>query len=240
MRALILAAGRGSRLRPLTDVVPKPLVKVNGHRLIDWQIAALRRAGVSSFVINTAHLSQAFETFPALMAEKGFDVAISQEGRTAEDALESLGGIVHALPLLKKDGHENEPFLVLAGDVVHDFDLSRLIAKREEILNGKIDGHIVAVPNPKFHLKGDMTVREDATIEPGSGPHTYGCLMVVSPRIFTGLLAVRAKLFPWLWQFARSGRLTGEVHEGFWGNIGSEQELAWLASCEDACVLAQY
>ena len=92
MRALILAAGRGSRLRPLTDVVPKPLVKVNGHRLIDWQIAALRRAGVSSFVINTAHLSQAFETFPALMAEKGFDVAISQEGRTAEDALESLGG----------------------------------------------------------------------------------------------------------------------------------------------------
>ena len=75
---------------------------------------------------------------------------------------------------------------MLAGDVVHDFDLSRLIAKREEILNGKIDGHIVAVPNPKFHLKGDMTVREDATIEPGSGPHTYGCLIGRQPAYIYG------------------------------------------------------
>lgn len=224
MRALILAAGRGKRLRPYTDTVPKPLLPVGPGLLCDWQFAALARAGVREVVVNTAHLPEAFDGVPGRYRELGFDVAISREGDTEADALESLGGIVKALPLLVPGDDPDAPFLVLAGDVVHDYDLKRLTALEPAIRRGDTDGRLVAVPNPVFHPQGDMTVAAGGTIVPGPGPHTYACLMIVSPRIFAGLAPVRAPLFPWLWGFARSGRITGEVFGGFWDNIGSPAE----------------
>lgn len=224
MRALILAAGRGKRLRPLTDTTPKPLLPVGKFRLCDWQFAALQKAGIREVVMNTAHLADAFNGIPSEYASQGFEVTISREGDKDTDALESLGGIVKALPLLVPEDDPEAPFLVLAGDVVHDFDLTRLTRLEADIRQGKLDAHLVAVPNPDFHAKGDMTVAPDGTIVPGAGPHTYGCLMIVSPRIFKGLKPAAAKLFPWLWQFALNRRMTAEVHSGFWGNIGSPEE----------------
>lgn len=228
MRALILSAGRGKRLRPFTDTVPKPLLPVGDFKLCEWQFAALQRAGIREVVMNTAHLADAFETVPNYFADKGFDVSISREGDKDTDALESLGGIVKALPKIVTQNDPTAPFLVLAGDVVHDFDLSRLMRYEDPIRRGVLDGHLVAVPNPDFHAKGDMTVLESGEIIPGAGPHTYACLMVLSPRIFQGLPVESAKLFPWLWQFARNKRITAEVYSGFWGNIGSPVEYAKL------------
>ncbi len=250
MRALILAAGRGKRLRPYTDVVPKPLLVVaEGDathppvRLIDWQIAAACRAGVERIVVNTAHLADAFEPLPAELAARGVDMAISREGDCADDALESLGGIVKALPLLAPADDPrlcDEPFFVLAGDVVHAFDLRRFDAAAEAMRAGRIDAHLVAVPNPDFHAAGDMTVAADGTIVPGPGPHTYGCLMLASPRIFRPLRPEPAKLFPWLWDLALSGRVTAEVYTGFWDNVGSPREYERLKADAAALAWARY
>ncbi len=239
MRALILAAGRGSRLRPLTDVVPKPLVEVNGTMLCSWQLAALKRAGISEVVMNTAHLADAFEALPEKLKSSGFKLKISREGSVEADALESLGGIVKALELLAPNGTD-EPFLVLAADVVHDFDLTLLIERASDIAQGKIDAHIVGVPNPDFHAAGDMTIFPDGRIVPGPGPHTYACMMIAAPRIFRGLPVRRAKLFPWLWEFARAGRVTGEVFKGFWDNVGSPAELERLRAHREALRWARY
>lgn len=237
MKALILAAGRGKRLRPFTDTTPKPLLPVRGHRLCDWSLCALKKAGVTEIVMNTAHLAHSFDPLPTELAAEGFHLTLSREGEKDTDALESLGGIVKALPLLT-DGAE--PFLVLAGDVVHNYPLERLAGeKAEQIRRGVIDAHLVAVPNPAYHPQGDMTVGESGRVVPGPGPHTYGCLMVVSPRIFSGCRAVPARLFPWLWQFAATGRLTAEVFAGFWGNIGDPEQYQALIDNEEAQRWAQ-
>ena len=200
--ALILAAGRGKRLRPYTDATPKPLLPVRGRRLCDWQLAALKRAGVP-------------------------------------DALESLGGVVKALPLLTRRDPQ-APFIVAAGDVVHGYDFRRLLASAGDVRAGAFDGHLVAVPNPPYHPQGDMTVGEDGRIAPGPGPHTYGCLMIVSPRIFAGVPCARAPLFPWLWRLAERGRLTAEVFGGFWANVGSPADYEALQADEAALAWADF
>lgn len=226
-KALVLAAGRGKRLRPYTDAIPKPLLPVGTHRLFDWQIAGLKRVGITDLVMNTAHLADRFESLPDELAEFGVSLQLSREGDREEDALESLGGIVKALPLLT-DGVE--PFVVVAGDVVHEYPFERLLSHRQALIEGDKDVHLVAVPNPSYHSRGDMTVMPDASVQPGSGPHTYACLMLASPRIFVDLKPERATLFPWLWQFARSGRMTAEVYEGFWANVGDPEQYAALCS----------
>ncbi|MGH6623335.1 MAG: nucleotidyltransferase family protein, partial [Burkholderiaceae bacterium] len=121
MRALILAAGRGERMRPLTDTTPKPLLMAGGRRLIEWQIAALVRAGVVDIVINTAHLPDQFEAALGDGRQLGASIRYSREGERADDALETLGGIVRALPLLG-----DSAFVVVSGDIVSDYDYSRL------------------------------------------------------------------------------------------------------------------
>lgn len=243
MRALVLAAGRGSRLQPLTNVTPKPLLEAApGVRLCDWTLAGLKRAGITEVVMNTAHLPQAFGPLPAELARRGLTLRLSREGATHAESLESLGGVVRALPLLTDGGRDISPVLVVAGDIAHDYDFSRLFERAREIEAGEYDVFVVAVPNPPFHPEGDLTVRSDGLVERLDPPyaHTYGCILVVNPRIFAGLEPVYAKLFPWLWQFAQAGRMRGEVFTGFWANVGTAGQLRELAADAGALERARF
>jgi MurNAc alpha-1-phosphate uridylyltransferase len=223
MRALILAAGRGERMRPLTDDTPKPLLNAGGRRLIEWQIEALARAGVRDLVINVAHLADAFERALGRGEAYGVRLAYSREGDRAEAALETLGGIVRALPLLGPD-----PFVVVSGDIVTDFDYSTLAAAAARLAAGAADAHLVLVDNPAFHTRGDMGL-VDGRIAPDAEPrYTYANIGVFAPRLLAGLEPVRARLFPWLYEAARAGRVTGEHFAGRWHNVGTPAELARL------------
>jgi N-acetyl-alpha-D-muramate 1-phosphate uridylyltransferase len=223
MRALILAAGRGERMRPLTDDVPKPLLMAGERRLIEWQIEALARAGVRELIVNVAHLADAFELALGRGEAYGVTLAYSREGDRAEDALETLGGIVRALPRLGAD-----PFLVVSGDIVTDFDYSTLATAAARLAAGLADAHLVLVDNPAFHARGDMGL-VDGLVAPDAEPRcTYANIGVFAPRLFAGLAPVRARLFPWLYSAARAGRVTGERYAGRWHNVGTPAELARL------------
>jgi MurNAc alpha-1-phosphate uridylyltransferase len=222
MKALILAAGRGERMRPLSDAVPKPLLTAGGRRLIEWQLAALARAGVREAVINTAHLPEQFE--PALGRTcRGVALVYSREGDRAEDALETLGGIVRALPLLGTD-----PFIVVSGDIVTDFDYAVLAPRAAALAAGGADAHLVLVDNPPYHPLGDMGL-VDGRIAPEAEPRlTYANIAVFAPRLFADVVPGRAKLFPWLYAAARAGRVSGEHSTRRWFNVGTPADLAAL------------
>jgi N-acetyl-alpha-D-muramate 1-phosphate uridylyltransferase len=219
--ALILAAGRGERMRPLTDATPKPLLFVGGKRLIEWQIEALVSAGVRRIVINTAHLPQQFEDVLGDGARYGAQLAYSREGERAEDALETLGGIVRALPLLR-----DRAFVVASGDIVTGYDYTALAEPTRAVETGEFDAHLVLVDNPAFHPQGDMALI-DGRVDPDGGKRlTYANIGVFSPALFTGLQPVRARIFPWLYGAARAGRVSGEHARVRWFNVGSPDELA--------------
>jgi MurNAc alpha-1-phosphate uridylyltransferase len=222
VNALLLAAGRGERMRPLSDAVAKPLLRAGGRRLIEWQIEALARAGIGEIVVNTAHLAQQVEDALGDGARYGVRLRYSREGDRAEDALETLGGIVRALPLLGA-----RPFVVASGDVVTDFDYARLAAPAAAIARGEVDAHLVLVDNPPFHPDGDMGLAGDRVRM--QRPHlTYGNVGVFSPALFAGLSPARARLFPWLLRFVERGRVGGEHFRGRWHNVGTPAELAAL------------
>jgi MurNAc alpha-1-phosphate uridylyltransferase len=222
MRALILAAGRGERMRPLSDATPKPLLTAGGKRLIEWQLEALVRAGVREAVINTAHLPDAFPAALGDGAHYGLRLHYSREGDTAADALETLGGIVRALPLLG-----DEPFIAVSADIVTDYDYAGLRAVAHHIAAGHADAHLVLVDNPPFHPHGDMALT-DGRIALDGARLTYANIGVFAPRLFAGLPAARAKLFPWLYAHVAAGRVTGEHYRGAWANVGTPAELAAL------------
>jgi N-acetyl-alpha-D-muramate 1-phosphate uridylyltransferase len=220
--ALVLAAGRGERMRPLTDHTPKPLLAAGGRRLIEWQLDALGRAGICRIVINTAHFPSQFEDALGDGTRWGVQIRYSRESESADGALETLGGVVNALPLLG-----TAPFLVVSGDIVTDFDYSRLEEPAHALADGAADAYLVLVDNPPFHPQGDMGLVGDR-IEPAATPrYTYANIGVFAPRLFAGVAAKRAKLFPWLYG-AANGRLRGEVHHGRWHNVGNPAELADL------------
>jgi MurNAc alpha-1-phosphate uridylyltransferase len=220
VRALILAAGRGERMRPLTDATAKPLLQAGGKRLIEWQIGALARAGVRDVVINTAHLPEQFEDVLGDGARYGVRLRYSREGDRAEDALETLGGIVRALPLLG-----TAAFVVVSGDIVTDFDYAALRAPAAAIDAGTAEAHLVLVDNPPFHAQGDMGL-VDGRIDPDAETRfTYANIGVFAPRLFAGLADGRARLFPWLYAAARAGRITGEHTRARWFNVGTPDEL---------------
>jgi MurNAc alpha-1-phosphate uridylyltransferase len=220
VRALILAAGRGERMRPLTDATAKPLLRAGGRRLIEWQIDALERAGVLDIVINTAHLPRQFEDALGDGTRYGVRLSYSREGERAEDALETLGGIVRALPRLGAAA-----FLVASGDIVTDYDYRALVERASALDGGAADAHLVLVDNPPFHARGDMGLVE-GLVAPDAEPRlTYANIGVFAPRLFAGLAPVRAKLFPWLYAAARAGRVTGEHSTARWFNVGTPAEL---------------
>ena len=219
--ALILAAGRGERLRPLTDRIPKPLVQAGGKPLIVWQVERLAAAGFRDIVVNHSHLGQLIEE--ALEDGRAYGVRIrySHEPR----ALETAGGVVQALPLLGR-----EPFVVVSGDIHTDFDYESLVPRAEAIARDPqaTCAHFVLVDNPPWHPGGDMALHDGRVSREGDRL-TYGNISVFHPSLFDGIApGTWLKLFPWAYAFVDAGRVSGERFRGAWDNVGTAEQLAEL------------
>jgi MurNAc alpha-1-phosphate uridylyltransferase len=224
MKALILAAGRGERMRPLSDRTPKPLLQVGGRTLVEWQIERLVKAGMRDLVLNLAHHADAIEAALGDGARLGVRIRYSREGDSADDALETLGGIVKALPALGGDA----PFVVVAGDLYTEFDYRRLTAQAQAIALGAADAHLVLVDNPAYHSGGDMGLDAQHRISLHPPLLTYASIGVFSPRLFVGEAALKKRLFPWMYRFVERGRVSGEHFNGTWHNLGTPRDLAAL------------
>jgi MurNAc alpha-1-phosphate uridylyltransferase len=221
MKAMILAAGRGERMRPLSDHVPKPLLEVGGKPLIAWQIERLVKGGFSDIVINHAHLGALLE---AALGDGGRYGARIRYSREAEP-LETAGGIVNALDLLG-----DAPFAVVSADIYTEFDYATLRPRVAQIAEtpDELVAHFVLTDNPPFHPEGDMGLAGGMiTLDPPK--LNYGNIAVLHPRIFEGIArGVKAKLFPPLFDYVRRGRVSGEHYRGRWLNLGTPTQLAEL------------
>lgn len=213
--AMILAAGRGERMRPLTDRTPKPLLPVAGKPLIQYHVEALARAGVSRLVVNHAHLGEQIVAFLGDGARWGVSITYSAE---PAGALETGGGIQHALPLLG-DG----PFWVVNGDVWTDYPfLARPIPE------GSL-AHLVMVDNPEHHPQGDFVLSGDGSVaDAGDGRLTYSGIGIYRAELFTGCQPGAYPLAPLLRQAMASGRVSGEYYAGRWLDIGTPERLDML------------
>lgn len=221
MKAMILAAGRGKRMRHLTDSTAKPLLKLWGKSLIEWQIKSLKSGGFDQLVINIAHYSDHFYEVLGNGERYGVKIEYSEEGSSFEDALETRGGIVKALPLLT-DG--KEPFVVVSGDVVTDFDYSKLYGTARQMLVSKFLAHLVLVPNPSYKPSGDMSLNRGLVVrEPQS--YTYGNIAIFYPQIFSKIDLTCSPLFPWLYKFVDSRKVGGELFHGYWANVGTPEDI---------------
>lgn len=215
MKAMILAAGRGDRMRPLTDTTPKPLLKVAGKPLIQYTIENLVAAGFNELVINVAYLGEQIMQSLGDGAQFGASIVYSQEGA---EALETAGGIIHALPLLGR-----EPFLVVSGDIACDFPYQQL-----KQLPSKL-AHLVFIPNPEHHPKGDFCLGADGIISlEGEHKCTFSGIGVYKPELFAGICAGKLKLRPVLETAMAEGLVSGEKFSGFWMDIGTAERLQAL------------
>jgi len=223
MRAMILAAGRGQRMHPLTDTCPKPLLPVGGKPLIVWQIERLAAGGWRDIVINTGWLG---EQIPAALGDGGrFGVCLRYSAEPA-DAYETGGGIATALPLLGE-----APFVVVSGDLYTAFDYARLQAVAQRIAADpqRIAAHLVLTPNPEHNPSGDMALDAQGRIRREGERLNYGNIGVFHPALFAGQPRAQAwKLFPWLYGAVDAGRVSGEVFSGPWHNVGTPEQLAAL------------
>jgi MurNAc alpha-1-phosphate uridylyltransferase len=221
MKAMILAAGRGERMRPLTDLTPKPLLPVAGKPLIVWHLERLARAGFRAIVINHAHLGDQIETLLGDGAAWGVRIEYSAE---PQGALETAGGIANALPLL--GAHlDNAPFLVVNGDIFCDWDFVRARAA----LPAGILAHLVLVPNPPHHPGGDFTLHGATVGREENDRLTFSGIGVYRPALFAGIERGRpAKLAPLLVEAIAAGRIRGERHAGRWEDVGTPERLAAL------------
>ncbi len=216
MKAMILAAGRGVRMRPLTDTTPKSLLAAGGKPLIVWQLEKLARAGFTEAVINHAHLGHMIEA--ALGDGSRFGVAIRYSPES--EALETAGGIANALPLLGA-----QPFLVINADIHTDYDLSALA--RVDLQRGL--AHLVLVDNPPQHPRGDFALESGRVREAGEQQLTFSGIGVYAPRLFAGIPhGAKAPLAPLLRKAMAADRVSGEHYRGRWHDIGTAERLRAL------------
>lgn len=213
---MILAAGRGERMRPLTDHTPKPLLLVAGQPLIVWHLKRLAAAGIHDVVINHAWLGEQIEATLGDGKPWGVSIQYSPE----PTALETAGGIANALPLLG-----NDPFLVLNGDVWCDWPLNR--AREWFPTQGAPLAHLVLVPNPSHHPEGDFSIDPQGHLSPHQPPRlTYAGLGIFYPELFAGVARHEpSALAPLLKEAMAQGRITGEQHSGQWMDIGTVERL---------------
>lgn len=217
MKAMVLAAGRGERMRPLTDHTPKPLLQVGGKPLIVWHLERLAAAGFREVVINHAHLGQQIEERLRDGREFGLSITYSPE---PPGALETAGGIVKALPLLG-----DAPFLVINGDIFCDWDVTRATTA----LKGDDLAHLVLVPNPGHNEKGDFALMDGRLHSEGSPSYTFAGIGIYRPQLFAGLIAGQpAKLAPLLRSAMGQGQVSGELYQQCWVDVGTPQRLTEL------------
>lgn len=213
-RALIFAAGRGERMRPLSDVTPKPLLQVGGKRLIEWHIEALAAAGVRRVVINTSHLAEQFPTALGDGARWNLRIDYSFEG---PEPLETGGGMQNALPLLG-----GNPFIAVNGDIRCDFDFSTLLHEPDGL------AHLVVIDNPSHHPNGDFVLRGGRLLDENESRLTFAGIGVYRPELLGVHGPGKYSIVPILRAAMREGRVSGEYFHGFWSDVGTPQRLASL------------
>jgi MurNAc alpha-1-phosphate uridylyltransferase len=214
MRAMILAAGRGERLRPLTDTTPKPLLEVSERPLIAHHLERLAAAGFREVVINLAHLGDMIRDTLVTGADWGLKLHYSQE---PEGALDTGGGIEQALPLLGES-----PFAVINGDIFSQYPLARLRAIKCD------HAHLVLVPNPGHNPEGDFVLSGGYIIPDGEPRHTFSGISVYHPRFFESAPGGRYSIVPLLRTAAALQQVTGEIFRGEWHDIGTLERLEAL------------
>ncbi len=226
---MILAAGRGERMRPLTDHCPKPLLEAGGKPLIVWHIEALARAGIGDIVINHAWLGDRIEA--ALGDGSRYGVRLRYSAETT--ALETAGGIAQALPLLVADpaNEAGDIFLAVSGDIHTDYDYRRLLP-RAAAMAGSAEPrmHLVMVPNPAFHPAGDFALGDDGRLSLDGGERlTFGNIGLYDTRLFSTIArGEKVAMTPYYRSAIAAGRATGERHDGHWENVGTPAQLAAL------------
>ncbi len=219
MRAMILAAGRGERMRPLTDHTPKPLLQAGGKPLIVWHIERLVRAGITDLVINHAHLGLQIEQALGDGSRYGARIRYSDEGT----ALETAGGIAFALHLLGE-----QPFAVVNGDVYCDYDFSHLPLGAAALANSQDMAHLVLVDNPAHHPAGDFGLHA-ARVTDTAPKWTFSGIGLYKPALFANIArGSKAALAPLLREQIAQGRVSGEHHRGTWVDVGTPQRLEEL------------
>lgn len=217
MKVMLLAAGFGNRMRPLTDTRPKPLLSVGGRSLIEWQLLRLARAGFRDVVINHHYLGEQIEG--ALGDGSRWDLRIRYSPEA--QILETAGGIINALPMLG-----DEPFLVLNADVWTDYDFAAL----RGLPAGRDLAHLVMVANAAHNQDGDFHLQPGGRLQSeGDGPsYTYSGIAVFNPDFFAGEAPRKLALAPLLRQAMSAGRVSGELYGGDWQDIGTPQRLESL------------
>ena len=231
MKAMILAAGRGERMRPLTDHTPKPLLAVRGKPLIEWHLEALARGGVKEVVINTAWLEERIEQALGDGSRWSLRIAYSKEGRDHGGALETAGGIAKALPLLVN--HDDDCFWLISGDIfAPDFHIDSAAADNFE--NGSHLAHLWLVANPSYHPQGDFGLDTDGlgladTPGPDGRRWTYANLALCRATLCSHIVpGTRVALGPLLFESMRKRRISAEVYRGAWENVGTPAQLQVL------------
>ncbi len=218
MKAMILAAGRGERMRPLTDATPKALLKVGGKYLIEYHLLALAAAGIREVVINYAHLGEQFEPALGDGSRYGVSITYSPEG---ESGLETGGGIFNALPLLGED-----PFMVINADIWIDYPFQNLLQHPSG------QAHLVLVPNPSQHPQGDFALQGDRVLAQGLSEAevclTFSGIGVYHPALFAQCQAGTFPLAPLLRTAMQKGQVSGEHYKGSWFDVGTPERLQQL------------
>lgn len=218
MKAMILAAGRGERMRPLTDLLPKPLLPVAGKPLIQYHLEALHRAGLQHIVINHAWLGHLLPAHLGSGQQFGVKIHYSDEG---SEGLETAGGIKKALSLL---GHD--PFIVVNGDVFCDYPYQQLAGK----LAADCLAHLVLVPNPPQHPNGDFGLSQQGyALTEAAHCFTFSGIAVYRPEFFSVVPEGKQKLAPYLRQAMQRNKVTAELYQGVWHDIGTVQRLTELS-----------
>lgn len=216
MKAFILAAGRGERLKPLTDTTPKPLIKVGQHRLIEYHLYNLAAAGIEDVIINISWLGKQIQETLGDGEKYKLNISYSDEG---EEVLETAGGIINALAMLG-----NDPFIVINGDIWSDFDLRRLINK--EITS---EVHLVLVDNPDNHPQGDFGLDNGMVCNEAAVMYTYSGIGIYTASFFDGLKTEKLSLSPILRSKIQKQLVSGEYYDGKWTDAGRIERLEKLA-----------